>query len=124
GGPAHRGLRYDADADLALDQPAHRIEAAQLHAQPQRPADTHRLVGEEALQGAGAIEADEVVAEQLIEADLRAARERMVAGDHEHEAVAAEWIGDERARVDGAGDDANVGDAFGDQADDLVAQAL
>ena len=28
----------------------------------------------------------------------------------------------ERAGVDGAGDDAEVGDAFGDQADDLVAQ--
>jgi hypothetical protein len=48
----------------------------------------------------------------------------MVARDHEHEAVAAERIGGERTGVDGAGDDAEVGDAFGDEADDLVAQAF
>ena len=51
-----RGLRHDADADIAFDQPAHRVETAQLHAQAQRPADAHRLAGEETLQGAGAIQ--------------------------------------------------------------------
>src|SRR6266850_3543285 len=30
-----RAFRHNADADIALDQPAHRVEAAQLHAQPQ-----------------------------------------------------------------------------------------
>ena len=119
-----RRLRHDADADLAFDQPAHGVEAAQLHAQPQRPADARRLAGEKALQRAGAIEADEIVVEHFVEADLRALGERMVARHHEHEAVAAERIGFERAGVDGAGDDAEIGDAFGDQADDLVAQAL
>ena len=82
------------------------------------------LLGEKALQRARAVEADEIVVEHLGEADFRAARERMVARHHEHEAVAAERIGLERAGVDGAGDDAEVGDAFGDQADDLVAQPL
>ena len=83
-----------------------------------------RLVGEEALQRAGAVEPDEIVVEHLREGDLRALGERMVARDHQHEAVLAERIGLERARIDGAGDDAEIGDAFGDQADDLVAQPL
>ncbi len=48
----------------------------------------------------------------------------MILRDHEHETVAAERIGFEPAGIDGAGDDAEIGDAFGDQADDLVAQAL
>ena len=51
-------------------------------------------------------------------------RQRMVARHHQHEAVLAERIGLKRARIDGAGDDAEVGDAFGDHADDLVAQPL
>ena len=122
--PARRGFRHDADADLALDQAADRVEAAQLHAQPQRLADARGLVGEEALQRAGAVEPDEVVIEHLRERDLRALGERMVARHHQHEAVLAERIGLERAGIDGAGDDAEVGDAFGDQADDLVAQPL
>ncbi len=58
------------------------------------------------------------------ERDLGALGERMIARDHQHEAILAERIGLERARVDGAGDDAEVGDALGDQADDLVAQPL
>src|SRR5262249_12887536 len=32
--PLRRGLRHDADADLAFDQAAHGVEAAQLNAQP------------------------------------------------------------------------------------------
>ena len=48
----------------------------------------------------------------------------MLARDHEHEAVAAERIGFQRPRIDSAGDDAEIGDAFRDQADDLVAEAL
>ena len=62
--------------------------------------------------------------EHLLETDPGALRQRMVARDHEHEAVAAERKGFERAGIDRAGDDAEVGHAFGDQADDLVAQAL
>ena len=64
---ARRRFRHDADADLAFDQPAYRVEAAQLHAQPQRPADAHGLGGEEALHRAGAVEADEIVLEHVFE---------------------------------------------------------
>ena len=60
--------------------------------------------------------------EHLCEGDLRALGERVVARDHQHEAVLAERIGLERARIDGAGNDAEIADAFGDQADDLVAE--
>ena len=42
----------------------------------------------------------------------------------EDEAVAAEGIGLEPPGIDRAGDDADIADAFGDEADDLVAQAL
>ncbi len=72
-GDAARGrLRHNADADLAFDKPADGVEAAQLHPQAQRPPDAHRLAGEKALQGAGAIEPDEIVVENLFEADLGA----------------------------------------------------
>src|SRR5262245_14479544 len=84
--PAHRGLGHDADADVALDQPAHRIEAAQLDAQPQRAAGARRLVREEALQRAGAVEPDEVVIEHFRKVDLRAPRELVVLGYDQHEA--------------------------------------
>ena len=47
--PPRRGLRHDADADIALDQAADRVEAAQLHAQPQRLSDARGLFGEKAL---------------------------------------------------------------------------
>ena len=70
-GALHRGRRHDADADIALDQTAHRIEAAQLHAQPQRPPDAAALSGEKALQGAGAVEPDKIVIEHFGESDLR-----------------------------------------------------
>src|SRR6266540_4973402 len=36
GRPACGRLRHDADADVAFHQPAHRVEAAELHAQAQR----------------------------------------------------------------------------------------
>src|SRR6516165_7777093 len=48
--------------------------------------------------------------------------ERMVARHHQHEAVLAERIGLERARIDGRRHDAEIGHAFRDQANDLVAQ--
>ena len=63
--PPRGRFRHDADADLAFHHPADRIEAAQLHAQPQRLADPRRLVGEEALDRAGAVEADEIMVEHL-----------------------------------------------------------
>ena len=53
-----------------------------------------------------------------------ALRERMIARDHQHEAVAAVRIGLEPPGIDRAGDDADVGDAFGDQPDDLVGEPL
>ena len=97
---------------------------AQLHAQPQRPADAVRLVGEKALDRAGAVEADHVVVEHLGKTDTRAAGERMRLRHHQHEAVAAERKRLQAAVIDGAGDDADVGGAFRHQADDLVGQAL
>src|SRR5664280_992204 len=107
-GPFHRGLRHDADADIALDQPADGIEAAQLHAQPQRPADAVGFVGKEALDRAGAVEADNVVFEHLGKADARTAGERMVAGNYQYETVAAERERMQAAVIDGAGDDADI----------------
>ena len=59
--------------------------------------------------------------EHVVKADLPPSRQRMLAGDNEHEAVAAERIGLQRARIDSAGDDTEIGNAFRDQADDLVA---
>ena len=46
----------------------------------------------------------------------------MIARDHEHETVAAERIGRQPSGIDGAGDDPDIGDALGDEIDDLVAQ--
>ena len=48
----------------------------------------------------------------------------MPSGNDENEAVAAEGIGLEPPRIDRAGNDPDVADALGDEADDLVAQAL
>ena len=124
-GPHHAargGLGHDADPDITLDQAAHRIEAAQLHAQPQRLADARGLVRQEALERACAVETDEVVVQHVREGNLRTFRERMIAGDDQHEPVLAKGIGFERARVDGGGDDAEIGHPFGDEPDDLVAQ--
>ena len=70
GGPAGRGLGHDAEADARLDHAADRVEAAQLHPQPERAADPGRLVGKEALQRARPVEADEIVAEDVGEGDL------------------------------------------------------
>ena len=67
------GLGHDAEADARFHHPADRIEAAQLDAQAQRAADAARLVGEEALQRARAVEPDEVVVEHLGEGDRRRA---------------------------------------------------
>ena len=123
--PPRRRLRHDADADIAFDQPADRVEAAQLHAQPQRLPAARRLVGEEALQGARAVEADEIVVEHLARRRSSSAwRADDRAPTTSTKRSLAERIGLERADVDGAGDDAEIGDPFGDQADDLVAQPL
>ncbi len=81
-----------------------------------------RFVGEEALQRARPVETDEVVLQHLGEGNLRTLGQRMIARNRQHEPVLAERVGFERARIDGAGDDAEIGDAFGDQADDLVTQ--
>ena len=95
-----------------------------MHAQPQRLSDPRRLLGEETLQRARAVEPDEVMLEHIREGDLRALGEGMAARNHEHEAVAAERISLKRAGVDGAGDDAEIGHSFGDQTDDLVTEPL
>ena len=48
----------------------------------------------------------------------------MILGNHEDKAVAAERIGFEAPGIDSAGDNAEIGNTFGDQADNLVAQAF
>jgi hypothetical protein len=48
----------------------------------------------------------------------------MVARHHQHESVAAIGKGFQGPRIDGAGNDAEIGHPFGNQADDLVAQTL
>ena len=90
----------------------------------ERPADAGRLVGEEALQGARPVEADEIVAEHLGEGDLGRAARGWPCGHDEDEAVGAERVGVEPAGIDRAGDDADIADALGDQADDLVREPL
>jgi hypothetical protein len=64
------------------------------------------------------------VVEHVGKFHLGAARQRMILRHHQHEAVAAERIGGQPAGIDRAGDDADVADTFGDQADDLVAEPL
>jgi hypothetical protein len=118
------GGRYDADADVALDHPADGIEAAQLHAEPERPSNAGGLAAKEALNGARPVEADEILVKHLRKADLGFFRQRMIARHHQDEAVAAERIGGQPPRIHRAGDNADVADTLGDQSDDLVAQAL
>ena len=48
----------------------------------------------------------------------------MILRDDQHEAVAAVGIGFKLAGIDRAGNDPDIGDALGDEADDLVGQAL
>ena len=68
-GTLHGRLGHDAYADIALDQSANRIEAAQLHAQTQRTTDTVCLVREKALDCASSVKSDHVVVEHLGECD-------------------------------------------------------
>jgi len=56
----------------------------------------------EALQRARTIEADEIMVEHLGKVDAGAARERMIARDHENEAVGAIRIGLQPTGIDGA----------------------
>ena len=44
----------------------------------------------------------------------------MIPGRHDHEAVRPERVGGQGAHIDGAGDDADVGHALGNQAHDLI----
>src|SRR5450759_3698106 len=98
--------------------------ASKLRVQLQRTADAVGLVGEKPLNRAGAIEPHHVVVEHLGKSDARAAGERMIARDDEHETVAAERKGLQAGMIDGAGNDTDIGAAFRHQVDDLVAQAL
>ncbi len=124
GGPARGRLGHDAEADPALDQAADRIEAAQLHPQPQGLAAAAGLGGEEAGERARPVEPDEIVAEHLGEGHGGPRGQRMALGHHQHEAVAAERVGLEAAGLDRAGDEAEIRRALGDEADDLVGEPL
>ena len=57
--------RDDADPDIALDQPANGVEAAQLHPQFEAAADPFGLLRQKALQGAGPVQTDEIAVEHL-----------------------------------------------------------
>ena len=69
-----RRRRDDADADIAFDEAADGVEAAQLDAQFETAADPVGLLGQKALQGAGSIETDEIEIERLGESDLSCRR--------------------------------------------------
>src|SRR3954452_17018846 len=64
------GCRDDPDADIALDQSADRVKAAQLHPQFEAAAASFRLLGEKALQRACPVEADKIEIEGFGERDL------------------------------------------------------
>ena len=51
GGPAGGRLGHDAEANPGLDHAADRVEASELNAQADRPADAGGLVGEESAAG-------------------------------------------------------------------------
>ena len=55
-GPMHGRLRNDADTDVAFDQAADGVEAAQLHAQTQGPPDAIGLVSKKTLDRTGAVD--------------------------------------------------------------------
>ena len=59
------GLRHNANAHIALDQATYRIEAAQLHAQPQRLAGGSGFAGKETLERARAVEPYEIVTQHF-----------------------------------------------------------
>ncbi len=116
--------RDDADPDIAFDEPADRVEAAQLHAQLEAAADRFGLFRQKPLQGAGPVEADEIAVERLGEGDPFQRRQLVRRSDDEHEPVGAERQGFEAGHLDRAGDDADIGGAVGDGPDDLVAEPL
>src|SRR4029078_3727859 len=118
------GFRNDADADVAFDESADGVEAAQLHAQLEPPSGALRLLRQESLQRAGAIQADEVAIERVSERDALLGSERIACGGHQDEAIDAKRKDFQPGDVFGAGDDADVGLAIGDCGDDLIAQAL
>src|SRR6185436_9168983 len=119
-----RGFRNDADADVALDEPAHGIEAAQLHAQLEPAPGALGLLRQESLQRAGAIQAYEVAIECLGKGDAFLGSERMTGGGDEHEAIDAKREYFQAGDVFGACDDADIRLSIGDGCDDLIAQAL
>ena len=57
--------RDDADPDIALDQPADRVKAAQLDPQPEATTDLFGLLGEKTLQCTRSVETDEIKIERL-----------------------------------------------------------
>ena len=73
-GALRGGLGHDSEADARFHHAADGIEASELHSQAQRFADAARLVGEEALQGARAVEADEIVVEDVGEGEVSGGR--------------------------------------------------
>jgi hypothetical protein len=107
-----RDLGQGRDAQARGDHVAHRVEAAHLHAQAQRPAGGERsllLLLQE--RGAG-IQADPLLVERVGEGDRRAARERMARRQHEDQLVAAEFAHVQVAGVRSPHEQADVGAAL------------
>src|SRR5262249_23258151 len=95
-----------------------------LHAQSKWTPDAIGLVGEEALDRAGAVEADHVVIQHLGKAYARPASEFMILGDDQNKPIVAKREGLQTSIIDGTRDNSDVGIAFSYQADNFVAQSL
>src|ERR1700756_2382447 len=61
--------RYDADPDIAFDETANRVEAAQLYAQSKTPTNPFSLFRQKALQCACPVETDKIEIEHFGEGD-------------------------------------------------------
>src|SRR6185295_2605094 len=87
-------------------------------------SDACGLVGKEALQRARPVQSNEIAIEYLGKAYLGSLREWMIARHDKDKPISTKRISLERASIDSAGHNAEIGNTFCDQPDDLVAQAL
>src|SRR5690606_5184389 len=116
---ARRRFGNHADAHAGGDDPAYRIEAVDPYPDLHRLAQRLAHLGEERLQGAAGIHADQVLVEHLGELDPLAPREAVAGGGGEHELVGAEVHRLQAEGVDPARDDADVGAALEHPAGDV-----
>src|SRR5215471_20343945 len=103
---AFGGRRRDhADTDIAFDEPAERIEAAQLDPQFEAPADPLRFFAQEALQRARSVETNKIEVEGAGKRNLFCRRQWVGRGDDEYQTVDAKRQHLETRHLDRAGDD-------------------